>query len=96
MMSQNKLKEFDIKNCTCFYDNIININILNPKNINVDQKSDTNTFIYYIGYVASNGVKPLYNNINKINGYIEGNNGSKYLITPIHENKGKLKKYEEI
>ena len=39
MAKNNELKEIDIKNCKSFYfDNNININDFNPKNINVDKK----------------------------------------------------------
>ena len=36
-------------------------------------------FIFYIYYVKSNSVKPLYLIIKKINGYIEESNEGKYL-----------------
>ena len=47
---------------------------------------------YYIRYKASKGVKPLYIIRNKINGYIEGNNRSKYLkLVHMDQNKYLLK-----
>ena len=48
--------------------NIIN---LDPNNINIDEKSNKNILIYYIGHVTLNSVKLFYLNINKIDGYIE-------------------------
>ena len=54
-------------------------------------------FIYCIGYETFEVVKPLYIIFNKINGYIEDSNGSKYLtLISTDENKGMLKKYEKI
>lgn len=55
-----------------------------------------NILIFYIGYIASNSVKPLYIIFNKINGYFEENNGSNYenkylTLTFIDENKETLK-----
>ena len=41
-------------------------------------------------------VKFLYINLNKIHGYIERNNGTKYLtLIPIDENKGEIEKHKE-
>ena len=44
-------------------------------------KSHPKIFVFttYIGYIAINIVKPLYLVVNKINGYIEKNNGNKCL-----------------
>ena len=54
-------------------------------------------FIYCIGYETFEVVKPLHIIFNKINGYIEDNNGSKYLtLISTDENKSMLKKYEKI
>ena len=44
-----------------------------------------------------NSVNPLYLIINKINQYVEGNNGDNYLTVVLNdESKGILKKYEEL
>ena len=58
----NKLKEIDIKNCTCYFsDDIINLEI----KIKIDEKSYKNTLIFRIGYLA---VKDLsYTTIHGIN-----------------------------
>ena len=47
----NKVKDITIKNHTCyFFNDIMNIKNFDPNNIKVDQKSQKNTLIYYIGY----------------------------------------------
>ena len=49
----NKLKEVDIKNCPCyFFDVIINTKNLHPNKIKIDEKSRKNVLFYYIGYVT--------------------------------------------
>ena len=48
-------------------------------------------------YVKVNSVNPLYLIINKVNGYFEEINKSKYLtLVPTNESKEKIKKYEEL
>ena len=48
-------------------------------------------------YVKVNSVNPLYRIINKVNGYFEEINKSKYLtLVPTNESKEKIKKYEEL
>ena len=73
----NKAKDINIKNHTYyFFDDIINIKIFDPTNINRDEKSCKNIFIYYIGYVTNkdlkyvkiNSVNPLYLISSKVNG----------------------------
>ena len=73
----NKAKDINIKNHTYyFFDDIINIKIFDPTNINRDEKSYKNIFIYYIGYVTNkdlkyvkiNSVNPLYLISSKVNG----------------------------
>ena len=98
-----RLKEIDIKNCTnYFFNDMLNIKILNPNKIRVDEKSVKNILIYYIVYMAVkdlsyaiiNGVNPLYPIMNKINGYIEESNGNKYLtLATTDDRKDTLKKY---
>ena len=71
----------------------------------MDEMPQKNIFIYYIGYVTIkvskyvkiNSVNPLYLIINKVNGYFEEINKSKYLMpVPTNESKEKIKKYEEL
>ena len=51
----------------------------------------------YIEYMTSNSVKLLHLIIIKINGYIEENNGNKYLIlVPTAESKDTLKKNKDL
>ena len=48
-------------------------------------------------YVKINSVNPLYLIFNKVNGYFEEINKSKYLtLVPTNETKEKIKKYEEL
>ena len=86
-----------------FFDDMIDIKNLDPSKIEVDEKSYENTVTYHIGcvtvkdvsYATINNVN-LWYIINKINGYIEENNGNKYL-TPVltDESKNTIKMYEE-
>ena len=46
----NELKEIDIKNCTHYFDGIININSLDIDNILLDQKPCENILIYHTRY----------------------------------------------
>ena len=55
------------------------INDFNRTNVKVDKRSDKNILIYYTGYEASDGVKPLYIDFNEINGYFENDHLSKYV-----------------
>ena len=60
MDSNNKLKEIDIRNSTCYYlDDTININDLHFDNLLIDQKSFEGILIYDIAYKNPYGVKPL-------------------------------------
>ena len=95
MVDNNKILKNGIGYRTnYFFGEMININDFNPKNIKVDKKD---ILIYYIGYETSDRVKPFYFIIYKINGYIEDNNGMKYLtLVPVEASKGGIKKYKEI
>ena len=79
---------------------MINIENLDPNKIKNDEKSHKNISIYCIGYVTIkdlsyvkfNSINPLYQIIDKINGYIEESNGNKYLtLVPTNEIKDILK-----
>ena len=49
----NKFKDISIKNHTYqIFDDNINIKIVDPNNIKIDEKSYKNILIYYIGYVT--------------------------------------------
>ena len=67
---------------------MINIEDFNSSLIKIDKKSYKNIGIYHIGYAIAmndsdheniNSVNPLYLIIGEVDGYIEENNGSKYL-----------------
>ena len=83
------VKEINIKNRThYFFDDMINIKNFHPNLWKMDKKLYEEIDIYCIGYVTVkdsdyvkiNSVNHLYLIINKVNGYIEEKNGSKYLI----------------
>ena len=80
-------------------------NGINPKQIQIDEKSYKNILIYYIEYVTVKGVSyaainsanPLHVLINKIKRFTEECNGNKYLMLVLtDESKDTLKKYEEL
>ena len=78
----NSVREIDIKNCMhCFFYDMINFKNLDPNN----------------SKMRTSSVKPFYLIINKVSGYIDEHNGSKYL-TLVHTDKDKdaLKKYGEL
>ena len=63
------IKEINIKNRTYyFFDDMIKITDFNPDSLKIDKKSNTDTDIYYIGYITMknfdyvkiNSVNPLY------------------------------------
>ena len=101
----NKGKDIDVKNRTYyFFDDIINTKNFDPNNIEINEKSYENIFIYYIGYVTIkdhkylkiNSVNPLYLFFCKVNGYFQEINKNKYLmLLSANESKEKIKKYEE-
>ena len=62
----NSVKEIDIKNCTYyFFNDMINIKNLDPNKIKIDEQSNTNIFIYWVGYVTVKNVS--YVKINSVN-----------------------------
>ena len=100
----NKVKDIDIKNQTYyFFDDIINIKNFDQNNIKIHEKSYRNILTYYIGYVTIKDskhvkiyfVNTLYFIFNKVNGYFEEINKSKYLML-VPTNESKEKKYEEL
>ena len=95
----NKLTDIGINNHTYyFFDESFDL-----KNIKIDEKSYKDIHIYYIGYVTinylkyikTNSVNPVHVIFDKVNGYFEKINGSKYLmLVPTNDNKEKIEKYE--
>ena len=66
METSNELKEFDIKNRSCYYfDHIININYLELDNVLVDKKSCNNLL-----YCIQNSVCCKAFTFEKVDGYI--------------------------
>ena len=85
---------------------MINIKNFDPSLIKIDKKSYKNIVIYYIRYITIKGISE-YENINSINplylivgdvdGYIEENNGNKYLtFASTDKNKKVLEKYAKL
>ena len=83
-----------------FFDDIINIKILDSNNIKKDEKSHKNILINYNEYVTikdskyikSNRVNPLRLIFSKVNGYFKEINGNKYLtLVPTNKSKEKTK-----
>ena len=67
---------------------MINIKGFDPSLIKIDKKSYKNIDIYHIGYITIksisdceniNSVNRLYLMIGEVDGYVEGNDGNKYL-----------------
>ena len=93
---RNKIKDIDIKNHTYnFFNDVINIKYFDIK---IDEKSDKNILIYYIGcvtitdwkYVNIYIVNPLYLIFKKVNVHFEEVNGNKYLaLVPTNGSKTK-------
>ena len=86
-----------------FFDDCINVKILGPNNVKIDEKSYKNILINYIEYVAiknskyvkSNRVNPLHLIFSKVNVYFKEIDGNKYLtLVPTNKSKEKIKKYE--
>ena len=70
MESNYKLKEINIKNCTCYYfDDIIKFEDFDLNNILIDEKSCENILVYSISYTALIDDKPLCIKFDKVDGY---------------------------
>ena len=88
-----------------FFNDMINIKNFHSNLLKIDKKSCKDIDIYYIGYITVkdsdyvkiNSLNPLYLMIDKVNGYTEEKNGSKYLIfDSADKNKEVLKRYNEL
>ena len=98
------IKQINIKSRTYyFFNEIINMKDFDPSLIKIDKKSYKNIGIYYIGYITIksisdiNRVNPLYLITGEVDGYIEENNGNKYLtFASIDKNKKVLEKYAKL
>ena len=101
------IKQINIKNRTYnFFNDMINIKEFDSNQLKIDKKSYKNIGIYYIGYITIKGisdyeninsVNPLYLIIAEVDGYIEENNGNKYLtFVSTDKNKKVLEKYTKL
>ena len=100
------IKEINIKERTCyFYNDIIDIETFDSKNLKLDKKTYKDLDIYNIEYVTIkkigdcyvNSVNPLYLCIDNASGYIEEKESNKYLIfDSTDENKELLKRYNDV
>ena len=87
MESKDKLKEIDVKNCTCyhfddiirFWDRDINFSdILLAKKLYKERNE--NILVYDISYKTSTGAKPLRIRFDKIAGFIKIHDKIRYLV----------------
>ena len=85
---------------------MINIKDFDPSLVKIDKKSYKNIGIYYIGYITIksisdyenvNSVNPLYLITGEVDGYIEENNGNKYLtFASADKNKKVLERHTNL
>ena len=76
-----KLKEIDIKNCTCYYfDDMIKIEDFDLDNILTDKKSYENILVYNISYKSLIDYIPLCIRFDKIDRFIRVYDGTRYLV----------------
>ena len=99
------IKEININRSYYFFDYMINVKDFNPNLIKIDKKSYKNIGIFYIGYITMknadnvkiNSVNPLYLIIVEVAGYIEENNGNKYLtLASTDKDKKLLENYAKL
>ena len=103
-----KVKQIEIKNRTYyFYNDMINLKNFESNLLKIDKKHYKGIDIYYIGYITIkkigdceniHSLNPLHLLVNHTSGYIAEKNGNEYLIfnDSFNENKGLLKKYENV
>ena len=87
MESKDKLKEIDIKSCTCYYlDDVIRFwdRDIDFSDISLDEKlykeNNENILIFDISYKTSTGPKPLRIRFDKIDGFIKIHDKIRYLV----------------
>ena len=102
-----QVKEVNIKNRTYyFFNDMINTEVFDQNLLKIDKRSYKNIDIYCIGYITIKkivdyenicSVNPLYLIIGDVDGHIEEQNGSKYLVfDSTNENRRVFKKYTEL
>ena len=96
-------KQMNIKNKTYCFFNDINFKYFDLKLLKLDKKTSMDLGIYYIGYVTKkpewnvDSINPLYLVINRIDGFLEENDGDRYLsIVSADKNIELLKIYSEV
>ena len=81
MVSNDKLKEIEIINRTCYYFvDLIKIKYFNSDNILMNEKSYENILVYDISYKTLVGAKLLRIRFEKINGFIRVFDQTRYLV----------------
>ena len=75
----NELKEIDIKNHTCCFNDIINVIDIDIDNILLDEKSYGSFLIYDVSYKTPYIAKPLRIIFDKLDGYIRKYDRTKYV-----------------
>ena len=71
MENNDKLKEIDIKNCTCYhFDEITKSEDFDLDNVLVNEKSYKNILVYNILYKTLISDKPLHIKFDKIDGFM--------------------------
>ena len=81
MISNDKLKEIEIINRTCYYFvDLIKIKYFNSDNILMNEKSYENILVYDISYKTLIGAKLLRIRFEKINGFIRVYDQTRYLV----------------
>ena len=81
MVSNDKLKEIEIINRTCYYFvDLIKTKYFNSDNILMNEKSYENILVYDISYKTLVGAKLLRIRFEKINGFIRVFDQTRYLV----------------
>ena len=95
-------RQFNIKDRTYLYNDLINVLNFEAYNLKIDKKSWKDIDIYYIGYVDKNkpsewkvnSVYPLYLLINRVHRIVSVKNGFKFLS--VDKGDVVLKKYDQV
>ena len=81
MESNDKLKETDIKNHTCYYfDGIVKIEDFDLDNLLIYEKSFENILVFNIFYKILIAAKPFCIRFNQVDGFNMVYDGSRYLL----------------
>ena len=81
MKNNEKLKEINIKDRTCYYfDDIIKFEDFDIDSILIDEKSYQNDSVFNISYKTLIGARPVRIRFHKIDGFIRIYDGTRYLV----------------